>query len=204
MTMQSTSRSGDRTPTNTLAAIFATKHDAQDAIKDLHKAGFKKTWLGTLAAPDGDSGAPMVESAGGGLARFISAGGDRMSLHRALIQQGVVESQAERIEREVAPGFTIVTAYGEDNPKKVEELFGVHRGEVIGATTVLPTAVRLASAAPRTGVEKDERKMADEERKVKDPNAHDLGRGRDDDEDRDAYEYGGGDVFIEHRYVDRR
>lgn len=196
--MQTDSRS--QQPTNTLAAIFATQHDARDAIKDLHKAGFKKTWLGTLSAPDGDTGEPMVEDPGG-LARFISAGGDRMSLHKSLIQHGVGEQQAERIEREVATGCVIVTVYGEDNPTKVEELLDVHKGHIVGARA-LPTAVELASMSPRTGVEKDERKLAEDERKVKDPKAHDLGRedasarNVDDDDDLDAY----GDVFVEHRY----
>lgn len=185
-------------PTNTLAAIFATKQDARDAIKDLHKAGFKNTWLGTTTSPDGDTGAPMVEESGG-LARFISAGGDRMSLHKALIQHGIVEDQAQRIEREIAPGCTIVTAYGEDNPDKVEELLEVHKGHVVG-TAALPTAVEIASSSPRTGVEKDERKMAEDERKVRDPKAYDLGREHERDaDDSEAY----GDVFVERRYLGR-
>lgn len=197
--MERSSQTNDR-PTNTLAAIFATKHDARDAVKDLHKAGFKNTWLGTTTAPDGDTGEPMVEDPGG-LARFISAGGDRMSLHKALIAHGILEQQAQRIEREIAPGCTIVTAYGEDNPQKVEELFDVHKGHVVG-TAALPTAVELASMSPRTGVEKDERKMADKEREVKDPKAYDLGREKDrDGSDDDAESYG--DIFVERRYIGR-
>lgn len=188
------------TPSNTIASIFATQHDARDAIKDLHKAGFKTTWLGMTQPPDRDTGAAMVEDPGG-LARFIG-GGDRMPLHKALVAHGVVEAQAERIEREIAPGCAIVTVYGEDNPSKAEELLEAHMGHVVGATTAMPTAVEIASMSPRTGVQKDELKLAEREREVKDPKADDLGRGGiepDDDADTEAF----GDTFIERRYQGR-
>lgn len=196
-------RSSKETPSNTLAAIFATQKDAREALKDLHKAGFKTTWLGITRTPDGDTGEPTVEDPSG-LARFISAGGDRQSLHKALIAHGIGESQAQRIEREIAPGCAIVTVYGEDNPEKVAELLDAHKGHVVGVDGTMPTAVEIASMSPTTGVEKDDRKMAERERDVKNPKADDLGRsererGRGDDFDDDAY----GDTFVEHRYSNR-
>jgi hypothetical protein len=40
---------------NTLVAIFATSHDAHAAIKELHKAGFRQTWLGVMNEIDRDT-----------------------------------------------------------------------------------------------------------------------------------------------------
>lgn len=167
----------DASLSNTLAAVYATERDAREAIKDLHKAGFKQTWLGMTQPADSMTGAAMVEETGG-LGRFISAG-DRMPLHKALLRHGISETQAERIEDDIAPGCAIVTAYGEDNPAKAREILTVRKGQVVGGTTEVPEAVRRASAEPRTGVPKDERKGAERMRS----------RDALDDEDRDVVTY---------------
>ncbi len=202
---------------NTLAAIYATQTDAREALKDLHKFGFKQTWLGMTKPADTMSGEPMVEDPSG-LARFISAGGDRMPLRRALLAHGISETQAEQIESEIAPGCAIVTAYGEDNPMKASELLTLHKGQLVGGMLDMPEAVRLASAEPRTGVDKDEAKEAKQSRDAKaiehdDDHDHDKdhdhdsdhARMRDTDEDRDAvprsyrddYSDYPSDVFVE-------
>lgn len=171
---------------NTLAAVYATQTDAREAIKELHKVGFKQTWLGLTKPADSTSGEPMVEDPSG-LARFI--GGDRMSLRRALLQHGISQTQAERIEGEIAPGCAIVTAYGEDNPMRAREVLEAHKGQIVGGSLDTPEAVQIASADPRTGVEKKHDR--DEDRDVA---AHAY---------RDDYSDYPSEIFIERANVTR-
>jgi hypothetical protein len=154
-TTYDTETTGQRS--NTIAAIFATEHDARDGIKNLHKAGFKKTWLGKMREADRDTGEPTVEADGGGIARFLSAGAERRPLHKALMERGLSETQAQAVESDIAPGNIIVTVYGEDNPDRAAECLQDAKGAVIDAAGAIPTAVRDASLDPRTGVDKDDR-----------------------------------------------
>ena len=139
---------------NTVAAVYATQSDARNAIKDLHKAGFKQTWLGLTKPADTQSGETMVEDTSG-LGRFLSLS-DRMPLHKALLSRGITEPQAVNIEGEIAPGCAIITVYGEDNPMRAQELMTEHKGQVIGGSLDLPEAVRIASLDPKTGIDKHE------------------------------------------------
>ena len=139
---------------NTIAAIFAVERDARSAIKSLHKSGFKKTWLGKTREADRDTGEPMVEATDA-MARFLSAGMERRPLHKALVERGVSQAQAESIEADIAPGCTVVTVYGEDNPQRAAELLADDKGQVIDASGETPTAVDRATLDPRTGVDRE-------------------------------------------------
>jgi hypothetical protein len=154
MTMRGLDQSSDTERSNTLAAIFATGHDAREAIKELHKARFRTTWIGTMREFDRDSGEPTVESAGNPLARFFSAGADRRPLHKVLIERGLTVQQAEQIESDVAIGMSVLTVYGEDNPDRASELLSEAHGQVIGGLDDAPPAVLIASEDPRTGVDR--------------------------------------------------
>lgn len=148
---------------NTLAAVYATQTDARNAIKDLHKAGFKQTWLGLTKPADSQSGETMVEDTGG-LGRFLSLS-DRMPLHKALLSHGISEPQAADIEGEIAPGCAIITVYCEDNPMRAQALMTEHKGKVVGGSLDLPEAVRIASLDPKTGVDKHDEKEKEKEKK---------------------------------------
>jgi hypothetical protein len=139
---------------NTIVGIFAATKDAREAIKHLHKGKFTQTWLG-ITKPADSTGEPLVEDANS-FSRFVSA--DRMSLHKALLERGVSESQAQQIEEDIAPGCAVLTVYGEDNPARVSEILSANKGHVIDAGAELPTAVSIAGQRPRTGVTSDERK----------------------------------------------
>ena len=158
--------------TNTIAAIFATTHDAREGIKQLHKAGFHKTWLGITKPADRETGAAIVEDTQG-LSRFLSP--TRLPLHKALLEHGISEDQASEIEESIAPGCSVVTVYGEDNPRKAFDLLSDAKGQVIDGQT--PQAAIIAGISPRTGVDKDDRNasgaMRDDVTRVGD---------RDDDE----------------------
>jgi hypothetical protein len=145
---------------NTIVGIFATTHDAREAIKHLHKGNFKQTWLGVTKPPDGATGEPLVEDPNS-LSRFFAA--DRLPLHRALLQHGVSEEQAEEIEANIAPGCAVLTVYGEDNPQRVSELLRENKGHVVDAGGAFPEAVAIAGQNPRTGVDRDERKANENE-----------------------------------------
>jgi hypothetical protein len=157
----SNSLNSDRV-SNTLAAIFATAHDAHDAIAELHKAGFKKTWLGKTRAADAKTGEALVDDPKGGLiSRFLNG---QVPLYKALVEQGLSEERAMEVESGIAVGCSVLTVYGEDNPQRVIQILEDFRGDVIGADGSFPTAVATASRSPRVGVSHDEKKMADEER----------------------------------------
>jgi hypothetical protein len=136
---------------NTLVAIFATSHDAHAAIKELHKAGFRQTWIGVMNKIDRDTGEAIVDE--GGLARFLSP--DRVSLSKALLKRGVSEDQALEVEQDIAIGCAVITVYGEDNPDRAADLLSGAKGHVIQGSA--PSAVSLASESPRVGVEKDDK-----------------------------------------------
>jgi hypothetical protein len=138
---------------NTLAAVFATEHDARAAIKDLHKAGFKKTWLGKILPADQYTGQPLVEEPGTQFARFISGDPAKRPLLKALLAQGVSEAQASELEEDVAPGCAVLTVYGEDNPAGAAQLLLDNKASVFGSASATPSAVDAAAAEPRTGVE---------------------------------------------------
>jgi hypothetical protein len=140
---------------NTLVAIFATSHDAHAAIKELHKAGFRQTWLGVMNEIDHDTGAAIVDE--GGLARFLSP--DRVSLSKALLKRGVSEEQALEVEEDIAIGCAVITVYGEDNPDRAADLLSGAKGHVIAGSA--PSAVALASENPRVGVEKTDKTATD-------------------------------------------
>jgi len=137
---------------NTIAAVFATEHDARAAIKDLHKAGFRKTWLGRILPADRYTGEPVVEETGGGLTRFFSGDLSKRPLSKALVEHGASEDQAAQIENDVAPGCAILTVYAEDNPAKARELLAGNKADVVEASGS-PTAVDVAGSSPRVGVE---------------------------------------------------
>jgi len=134
---------GESGRSNTIVGIFARTQDARSAVKDLHKGKFKQTWLGITKPSDNATGEPLVEDPNP-LSRFFSA--DRMSLHRALLDHGVSESQAEQIEEDIAPGCAVLTVYGEDDPVRVSELLRQNKGHVIDAGSELPSAVSIAGS----------------------------------------------------------
>jgi hypothetical protein len=161
---------------NTLAAIFATEKSARDAIKNLHKAGFKQTWLGKTRENDPSTGQPTVEGGNDAFARFLSAGSDRRPLHRALIERGLTETQARDVEGDIAPGCLVVTVYAEDNPQRVAEILADDNGDVIDAPGETPRAVERASRDPRTGTDErnDDRNPAWQDRDRENVDADDT------------------------------
>lgn len=180
---------------NTLAAVFATEHDAREAIKDLHKAGFKKTWLGRILPADRNTGEPVVEETAGSVSRFFSGDVGKRPLSRALIEHGASEDQAAAIEDDVAPGCAILTVYGEDNPTVAQQLLANNKGSVVDSAGT-PSAVDVASMNPRTGVDKHD-------------DDHDHDRVRDDRAVQaaagtpDEYTTGDAEDFYERPWINR-
>ena len=91
-----------------------------------------------------------------------------------MLKNGVSEDQASEIEESIAPGCSVVTVYGEDNPTKAAELLGQAKGQVIDGQS--PQAALIAGVNPRTGVDKDERKADDRAQ-------NDMMRAGDQDDD---------------------
>jgi hypothetical protein len=138
---------------NTVAGIFATERDAKAAIKNLHKAGFKKTWVAKTREADRDTGEPTVDNPDA-MDRLL--GNNKVPLHRALIEHGLTEAQAQNLERDIAFGNTIVTAYGEADLQQAAQCITQANGEVIDATGTVPTAYHRETTARTLPVERGE------------------------------------------------
>ncbi|GAC1539536.1 MAG: hypothetical protein NVS2B17_14920 [Candidatus Velthaea sp.] len=97
-----------------IAAVFTSEAEGMRALGQLHDAGFKNAWLGvTERVNDGTSLPNIVHEHGGGplesFVRLFSGDGGE-SIHAALIDHGVAEDVARRLQRETAAGSTIVIA----------------------------------------------------------------------------------------------
>lgn len=154
----------------TLAAIFDTPEQAKQALKDLHAADFKKTWMGATATssglpsgvyepatntftPDSSANAGVqVETIegggfGGALSRFFGES-NQQSLHEALIAQGVPASDAVALEDKMHDGGAVITVQVQDRYDEAIQILRQDRGSL--ATTGIPSAAPATSSTTGT------------------------------------------------------
>lgn len=148
---------------STLAAIFDSRGDAKVALHDLHDAGFHKVWMGVARAarspldyydqvPGKESsgseepfpGAHQVETSGGGigqaLARFFGEISQR-SLHEALMNRGVPESDALALDHRMHDGGAIITVLVHDRYDEALQILRRDRGDVAPSQANDPISV---------------------------------------------------------------
>lgn len=93
----------------TIAATFTDKVSAEASIKDLAEAGFASPWMAvTPAQAAGRPEHAIAESSDGPLAalgRYVTG---QHSLRRSLVEHGVGEDEAERIDASLALGGAVV------------------------------------------------------------------------------------------------
>lgn len=103
-----------------IVAVFPDGESANAVLEALHRAGFRRYWLGLTRPDTPPEGEPQIatENAGGLLAalgRFL--GGDESeALRDALVTHGLDEAQARRLEGGIAPGNAVVLVDGEYDP----------------------------------------------------------------------------------------
>jgi uncharacterized protein (TIGR02271 family) len=140
-----------------LAGVFIDRDGAHDALNELHRAGFRRVWLGVTRGGDISGDEPTIESedAGGfmeAMGRFFGGEESReRPLHGALVAHGLSEAQARSIDAEIVPGNAVVIVDGENDSAEalaiLEETGGKRFGDAGLATA--PTT-QLGSRSPDT------------------------------------------------------
>ena len=94
-----------------LVAEFPNRACAQEAIRDLHHAGVRRTWLGEAKNGAGTLGREQVEDLGIAhvVARWLRRD-QQQTLYEALCEHGVAEAEARRIDGSVPAGDCVLVA----------------------------------------------------------------------------------------------
>jgi hypothetical protein len=94
-----------------LVAEFPNRPCAQEAIRDLHHAGVRHTWLGVAKSGAGTAGRERVEDLGIAhvVARWLRHDRDQ-TLYEALCEHGVASAEAQRIDGTVPVGDCVLVA----------------------------------------------------------------------------------------------
>jgi uncharacterized protein (TIGR02271 family) len=127
----------DTNTISTLVATFATHEDAREAVRQLHAENYHDTWIGLLrGAQDGlgNRGAAksgVVVESDNAFARFFGAGDQ--SLHAALVEHGVAEAEAARIDGTLPIDSAILTVGGDNHPELAAQIVAGCGGELIGS-----------------------------------------------------------------------
>ncbi len=119
----------------TLAAMFADRESAHDAINRLHEEGFRDTWLGITRTEDSagyasmsNEGAETRVEADNWFARMFGEGDE--TLHAALIKHGVSEADAKSAGALPARS-AIVTVDGANHPELAAQIVSQNGGKLI-------------------------------------------------------------------------
>ena len=148
----------------TIAAIYIDRESAHDALDGLHRAGFRRVWLGVTRTDTTAADEPLVEpdNAGGfmeALGRFFSGDASRAgTLHDALVRHGLDEAQARRIDAEIDPGNAVVLVDGEYDPAQATRILETSGGALV------PQSDRGAAGDSRRLELREERLALDKER----------------------------------------
>jgi hypothetical protein len=117
-----------------IAATFADRERAHDAVHRLHEEGFRDTWIGLTRRDEDEAGDGMVPSretrveSENWFSRFFGASDE--SLHEALARHGV--STADMLPTgPLPPGNAIVTVNGYNHPEYAAEIVAASGGQLL-------------------------------------------------------------------------
>jgi uncharacterized protein (TIGR02271 family) len=121
--------------TTTIAAAFADRERAHDAVHRLHDENFHDSWIG-LTRVDNSADYRTADQAGSDtrvesenwFTRFFGEGD--ISLHEALVQHGVSEADARAVG-ELPDKSAILTVDGENDPELAAEIVVECGGQLI-------------------------------------------------------------------------
>ena len=150
-------QAADSAQGDTIAAIFADRSSAHEALTELHHAGYRDVWVGVTRADSAGGAEATVESDGGGfmesLSRFFS--GEETSghsLHDALVKHGVSQDLVRQTESSIAPGNAVVTVDGENDPEEAISILQQFGGRLVGGTSGYGTTGLRTSGASTSGI----------------------------------------------------
>lgn len=121
-----------------LVATFPIRACAEEAIRDLHHAGVRHTWLGVTKSGVAAEAHERVEGVGIGhvIARWFHRDRDE-TLYDALCEHGVATGVARRIDGAIAAGHSVLVAEDVIDPAGVLAIVVRHGG----TTLVLPEEI---------------------------------------------------------------
>ena len=108
----------------TIAATFTDKSSAEACLAELKSNEFTSPWM--VVTPATAAGRPehaIAESSDGPLGRLGRFLGGAHSLRRALIEHGVADDEAERIDASLALGGAVIVVDPGDRADLVTEIF---------------------------------------------------------------------------------
>lgn len=116
----------------TIAAAFADRERAHDAVHRLHDEGYHETWIGITRSDDASLSASTTAEtrveAENFFARVFGEGDE--SLHDALVRHGVAEADAISAGQ-LAPRSAIVTVDGANHPELAAQIMTECAGQMI-------------------------------------------------------------------------
>jgi hypothetical protein len=134
-----------------LVATFPIRACADEAIRDLHRAGVRHTWLGVTkcaeeggAQPAGADAHERVEGVGIGhvIARWFHRDRDE-TLYDVLCEHGVAERLARRIDGAIAEGSPVLVAEDVIDLVEAAKIIIRHGGTML----VTPEEIELSASA---------------------------------------------------------
>lgn len=145
-----------------LVATFPSRACAEEAIRDLHRAGVRHTSLG-VAKSAGEAVTPpaaateiheRVEAVGIGhiVARWFRRERDE-TLYEALREHGVGEAAARRIDGAIADGYCLVVAEDVTAPAEAASIAMRHGGTVLVTADAIETPAVQNDPMVQTRVE---------------------------------------------------
>ncbi|MEA2664647.1 MAG: hypothetical protein QOI11_1591 [Candidatus Eremiobacteraeota bacterium] len=134
--------SSDLSAAATAIATFPSREQAQAALDDLHRAGYRHTWLGLTETVDPNSFGGAGGTVGAGrervrevvrnpLARWFHRDEDH-TLYDVLREHGVEEEDAREIDGSVTEGDAVVIVCDVRDPAAVQDILMGHGGRIRG------------------------------------------------------------------------
>jgi hypothetical protein len=148
----------------TVVGAFDRVETARAAAEALHDEGFHQTWIGVTHIEDVDSASSADttvqsadESVAAKIGRFFSGTANGASLTDALMQHGVTEEDARRVDASIEPADVVLTVHGSNHPALAAQIITGFEGDVLAGTTTSDTldpdtrtALRAAREQPAT------------------------------------------------------
>jgi hypothetical protein len=135
-----------------LVGAFDDRESAHQAARALRDEGFHKIWIG-LTRPGSNELRSDDESIGERIGRFFRGGSDGGSLIETLMHHGVSVSEAERVERTLAPNDVVLTVDGSNHPELAAQIIESHNGDVLSGESFVYTSVDWDVTDERLGSE---------------------------------------------------
>jgi len=138
-----------------LVAAFPDSESSHAAAKALRAEGFHKIWIG-ITQP-GATDDPLIKTEdktiGAKIVRFFSGEADGATLVDTLKRHGVSETEAQRVEQQLAPNDVILTVNGSNHPELAASIIEDSGGDILAGESFVFTTIEWAAIDDTPGSE---------------------------------------------------